>query len=104
MPSITVVRSQSSLGGTARRYKVLIDGVERAALAGGDEVEVDVDAGAHSVEVRIDWTGSQSVEVVVADDDIASFAVEPAAQTQLGQFGRIFGRHGYLNLRRIIDD
>ena len=59
MSSITVVRVPSSIGGTARAYKIVIDGVERARLRGGQKVTLDVGAGEHVVQARIDWTGSK---------------------------------------------
>jgi hypothetical protein len=82
---------------------VLIDRVERARLAAGEEIEVEVDPGKHSVQARIDWTGSAEIEVVLAEGDTASFAVEPAADTQFGQLARTIGRKSYLKLRRITD-
>jgi hypothetical protein len=81
--AITVLRVPSSVGGTSRRYKIFIDGVERGP--GGDEVDVDVEAGDHEVRARIDWSGSEVVKVTVRDGETASFAVAPAAQTSLGQ-------------------
>jgi hypothetical protein len=96
--AITVLRVPSSLGGTARRYKIFIDGVERGRLAGGEEVGVAVDAGEHEVQARIDWSGSEVVKVTVRDGETASFAVAPAAQTSLGQLTRIFGRRGFLTV------
>jgi hypothetical protein len=101
--AITVLRVPASLGGTARRFSVLIDGVERARLAGGEEIEVEVSPGKHSIQARIDWTGSEVLEVVVAEGVTASFAIEPAADTRFGQLARTIGRTSFLKLRRISD-
>jgi hypothetical protein len=86
------------MGGTARRYKIFIDGVQRDLLAGGDEIEVDVEPGNHEIQARIDWTGSEAVTVTVRDGETASFAVAPAAQNSYAQFLKIFGRRGYLTV------
>jgi hypothetical protein len=101
MSAITVLRVPASLGGTARRYKVHIDGVERGRLAAGEEIAVEVPSGSHEVQVRIDWTGSALVTVTLGEGETASFAVAPAADTQFGQFKAIFRRQGYLNLTRV---
>ena len=98
MTAITVLRVPSSLGGTARRYKMFVDGVERGRLAGGEEAEVAVDAGDHDIQARIDWSGSAPVRVTVRDGETASFAVAPAAQTHLGQFKTMFGRRSFLTV------
>lgn len=103
MAVITVLRVPASLGGSARKYKLLIDSVERGRLAGGDEIEVEVRQGSHTVQARIDWTGSNVVEVTLDETETASFAVEPAAETQIAQLKTIFGRRGYLKLRRITE-
>jgi hypothetical protein len=96
--AITVLRVPSSLGGTARRYKIFIDGVERGRLAGGEEVEVDVEPGDHEIQGRVDWSGSEIVKVTVRDGETASFAVAPAAQTHVGQFKTMFGRRSFLTV------
>ncbi len=98
MTAITVLRAPSSLGGTARKYKIFIDGVERGRLAGGEEVEVAVEAGDHDIQARIDWTGSAHVRVTIRNGETASFAVAPAAQTSLGQFKTMFGRRSFLTV------
>lgn len=100
MPVITVLKVPSSRGGTARRYKIFIDGVERGRLAGGEEIEIEVDvaAGAHEIQARIDWSVSDVVNVSVGDGDTVSLAVAPAAQSSFGQFKTIFGRRSFLSL------
>jgi hypothetical protein len=97
----TVLRVPSSLGGTPRRYKIVVDGEVRAHLAGGEEIELQVEAGEHVVEARIDWTGSSALIVDVPDGETASLAIEPVAQSHLGQFKTVPGRHGFLRLRLV---
>lgn len=63
--AIAVVRIQSSLGGSARRYKLLIDGEERGSLACGTEVIIPVEPGDHEIQARIDWTGSDVLRIAV---------------------------------------
>jgi hypothetical protein len=88
----------ASIGGSARAYKIYIDGAEATSLRGGEVANIDVAAGDHVVQARIDWTGSEEMPVSVAQGETVSMAVAPAAETSLGQFRAMFGRKSYLKL------
>ncbi len=103
MSAIAVVRIPSSLGGTARRYKLLIDGKECGSLAGADEVIVAVEPGEHEVQARIDWTESDVLRITAEPDETISLCVRPAAQTRLGMWKAMFGSRGFLKLEVLRD-
>ena len=75
--TITFRRSTQWFG-IIRRLKVLVDGVERAALRGGQVAQVEVLAGEHVVKTKMDWCFSNTMKIdckpeepVVVDCDSA---------------------------------
>jgi hypothetical protein len=96
--SIAIVRVPSFLGGSARAYKILVDGVESASLRGDAEANVEVAPGHHVVQARIDWTGSEEIPVSVGPGETVSMGVAPATETSLGQLRAMFGRNSSLKL------
>jgi hypothetical protein len=43
-------------------YKVVIDGEEVGRIGDGDELDIPVSPGEHSLRLKIDWTGSKQLE------------------------------------------
>ncbi|SDO22397.1 hypothetical protein [Geodermatophilus sp. DSM 45219] len=60
-----------------RRYEVLVDGRVAGRLRRGEDLRLDVPAGRHSVQARIDWTGSPPVEVDVPPAGSVTVTVTP---------------------------
>jgi hypothetical protein len=56
-----------------RRYFVLIDGTKVGALREGETATFDVPPGSHEVRIKIDWVGSRSAAVRLAEGEIAHF-------------------------------
>lgn len=102
--AIAVVRIQSALGGSARRYKLLVDGEERGSLACGDEVIIPVEPGDHEVRALIDWTGSDVLRITVEPDETTSLVLGPASETRLGMWKAIFGTRNFLKLEVLRDE
>ncbi len=91
---------QRRLGGyrdRVRRYKVLVDGVERGALGEGEQIEVPVAPGAHTFRAAIDWTGSRTVPVEVRPGQTVRFSIEPNGGVW-SQFVQIFTRSGWIKV------
>jgi hypothetical protein len=70
MAKIIVRRESAIWQDMARKYTVLLDGVEIAKVSNDSEVEFDVEPGKHTVQMQIDWCHSRKVEVDV-------FSAEP---------------------------
>jgi len=56
-----------------RRYKVVIDGVEKGRIKNGGTFACDITAGRHTIELKIDWCGSNIIEFDVRNNEIVAF-------------------------------
>ena len=81
----------------ARDYKITVDGDLVGRIGRGSQLAVDVAAGPHRVQARIDWTGSPVVDVDVTDGSDVYVTVEPAGNTL--QLYQVLTKSGYLKLR-----
>jgi hypothetical protein len=70
---VRIKRGSSEWRDRLRKYKVVLDGVVVAKLRNGEKSELAVPAGRHSLEIRIDWTGSDVAEFTVADGETVEF-------------------------------
>jgi hypothetical protein len=77
-----------------RRYEVVVDGRVAGRLRRGEELRVDVPAGRHRVQARIDWTGSPPVEVDVPPSGTVTVTVTPDDPVR-----GLFSSDRYLRLR-----
>jgi hypothetical protein len=82
----------------ARQYNIKVDGEMVGKISRGTQLAVDVAPGSHRVQARIDWTGSQVLDVDVADDSEVHITVEPAGNS-LQLLYQTFTRYRYLRLR-----
>lgn len=62
----------------ARAFEILLDGQTAAALRRGHEATVQVSAGHHTVRARLNWLGSQTVDLDLAEHDQAHITCRPA--------------------------
>ena len=53
---------------SARRYKVFIDDIHVGDIRNGETVSFVVENGKHSIDVRVDWFGSEKVYFEKNDD------------------------------------
>jgi len=54
-----------------RAYKIYIDGVHRGDIRVGETKEFPVSDGFHTVQAKIDWCGSNKLDVEVRDSVVA---------------------------------
>jgi hypothetical protein len=93
---IVVRRPEGGYRDLIRSYWIEIDGVRAGKVARGEKVDFPVTPGVHDVRAVIDWTGSPSLRVEVADGETARLTVEPGGT--VFQPWDVFTREGYLKL------
>ncbi len=89
--TIVVSRSLARYPDLFRRYRITVDGDERATLKRGEQVKIQVEAGRHVVRARIDWAGSPDFDVDVTSGQRAELVVKPREN--------LLRRWSYLDLR-----
>jgi hypothetical protein len=101
MPAVIHVDRQA--GGytdRARAYKVLVDGEERGTVKHGEGVEIQVEPGSHTVQMKIDWAGSRTHEINLGEGDRAEFVCAPNASPLTAVFYAFFKRSDYIRFER----
>lgn len=83
-----------------RSYVVVVDGVRVGTIRSGGELVVSLLPGHHRIEARIDWTGSEPVELVLHPGESAVLGVQPAGGA-VRSLDQIVGHDRYLSLQRI---
>lgn len=81
-----------------RSYVVEVDGSPIGEVAPGDQVRIQLSPGSHHVAARIDWTGSDPVEVNIVPGESTRLRVEPTGTSGIAT---LFGKKPYLRLTPI---
>ena len=102
--SVIRISRVTSYADRFRRYRILVDGVDRAQISAGQTIEIPVTAGEHSVVAKIDWCGSPTMKLTVDSDSVVS--LECASNLQgmrvfLVSFYVLFYRNHYLALTQL---
>lgn len=79
-----------------RRYDVRIDGIRIDGIRQGRTMRFEVPAGLHRLDLRIDWAGSRTLDVLVEPGGTASFACAP--NSNWGRTNPSVGRLPYIDL------
>ncbi len=56
-----------------RAYKVVLDGKEAGKIGDGETIEFPISAGQHSLSLKIDWCGSNTIQFTVLEGDVIAF-------------------------------
>jgi hypothetical protein len=72
---ISVRRAPAYRVDRLRTFRLLVDGVMRASLAPDGVVVIEVGPGGHTLQARIDWSGSQKSRLFVQPGETRSFVV-----------------------------
>ena len=91
MATLFLHRERLSWGDRFRAYGVNIDGEKVGSVRNGETAQFRLPPGNHSVELRIDWTGSELLTFDVGPGDQVYVNV---SRNPLG----MYTRHGYLTL------
>ena len=78
-----------------RRYRVIIDGEQVAMIKRGQQLDLAVTPGEHTVFLRIDWTRSPQLAVDVASGEVILLECAPGNVPPFGP-----GADAYVTLRR----
>lgn len=98
------VRRTTSYADRLRAYKVKIDGVVVGSLRALDSATIPVAPGRHSMELRIDWGGSERIDFEVKPGEQVFFECGSSLngwRVLLALFYAILRPHQWLWLRRI---
>ena len=85
----------------ARTYEILVDGTAMGTIGAGEGVLIPVAPGQHSVRLKIDWLGSDTLTVLVNPGEIVSLACwpsGPSAPALIDIFRSTFGRKPWVEL------
>lgn len=67
-----------------RAYTIVIDGEEVGRLRAGSTVTLPITAGTHTVQLTIDWTGSNELELTINEADEVRLVVAPPEEATPG--------------------
>jgi hypothetical protein len=99
MTKIIVRRTNAIWQDKARKYTVLLDGKEIAAVSNGSAVEFEAEPGKHTVQMKIDWCCSPMLEVDVQAEPVV-FECGPNASPFLVLLYITLWKNKYIWLRR----
>jgi hypothetical protein len=77
MGTLVVFRPKTTYRDRARRYRILLDGSEVAQLRHGESARLDVEAGRHAVQARIDWATTPELAIEVVEGATVALRCEP---------------------------
>ncbi|HEX4059653.1 MAG TPA: hypothetical protein VHY58_01415 [Streptosporangiaceae bacterium] len=93
--TITVSRVPGGWKDRLRRYQVVIDGEQVAAIKHGERVDLPVTPGKHTVFMKISWARSPQLELDVAPGQVVTLECAPTGSPPAGP-----GAATYIDLRR----
>ena len=98
--SVRVSRTSAVWRDRLRRYRIEVDGLTVGCLFSGGMLEVPLAPGEHSVQVRIDWSGSPRLSFDLAPDRVASFECREAGSSlpTWKNLRQLFSRTKYVDL------
>ena len=97
MSIVEVARDKGGGRDVFRAYQVLIDEQVVGRLRRGKTGRFDVPAGRHGVRIKIDWTGSPTVLVDLAEDQVVRLRCRPSRGAFFGLID-MFGRDRWVGL------
>ncbi len=95
--SVLVIRRAHARRHRLRKYRLVIDGRQRAELGDDETVQAPVTPGEHVIRVQIGWRGSRELKLDVAHGAIVRLECRPKAIPLLGLM-YVYWRHDYISL------
>jgi hypothetical protein len=100
MTILKITRPKKKWQDRFRAYTILVDGAEVGDIRQLNEVLVPVAPGRHSVQFRVDWCRSPSVDIEVAEGATEVVTCEPNAHPLLAIVYISFLRSRYIRAYR----
>jgi hypothetical protein len=103
MASLKIVRD-SGYADLIRFYEIILDGKRVGKIWNGDTTELTVSPGQHSLFIRIDWCGSETIPFTVEEGSSILFEVKNnfrGIRLLLGFWYVTFARNSYLRLTKV---
>ena len=72
---IRIRRERAAWTNRLRTFKIMVNGIERAAIKNGATIDVEIEPGQFSIQARISWCSSPVMTATVQDAETASFVV-----------------------------
>lgn len=102
MASLTITRD-SGHADLLRAYKIVLDGERIGEIRNRETKEFSIGPGKHTLSLKIDWCGSETVEFVVDREEKPAFLVKSSLRGRrvfLSLWYVLFARNSYLLLER----
>jgi hypothetical protein len=80
-----------------RAYDLKLDGMSAGRVRAGETVEFAALAGAHTLQARLDWSGSKAIPFELNAGETVYFEVHPAGNAFLAPF-QMWGRSTWIEL------
>jgi hypothetical protein len=101
--AILKITRDSGYADALRAYQVIVDGKRVGNLKAGETKQFPVSVGPHSLSLKIDWCGSNTIQFTAAEaDDLAFYAKSNLRGSKLWNalWHVIFARDSYLVLEQ----
>jgi hypothetical protein len=102
---LRISRERSRWQDRARSYQIIVDGQIVSEIANGAACELKIPPGTHTVQVKIDWTGSPTETFTLTPGQVVEFTCRAAVRPyQLWALVRSMrDRSGWIRLERASD-
>jgi hypothetical protein len=98
--SVLVIRRTHARRHRLRKYRVMIDGRQRAEIGDDETVQAPVTPGEHAVRVQVGWRGSRQLSLEVPHGAIVRLECGPRAIPLLGLI-YVYWRNDYIWLETV---
>ncbi|SCG51682.1 hypothetical protein GA0070623_1953 [Micromonospora rifamycinica] len=89
MPTVIFVRGIDTIG-AGRKFRIYVDGQLAAKLGNSDRISIEIGAGSHVVQARLDWLRSPPLTLELTTGDVVT--VETTARGRATSFTGTFLR------------
>ena len=98
MPKISIYRV-SEFENRMRKIHILIDGEPKAKIGNGKNIDLEIAAGKHTAQAKIDWCTSNLLEFEI--DNESNIRLELRSGKGFVFYRVIFGYQNYLQLNEV---
>ena len=98
MSVLVVRRAHASWADRARKYRVLVDGGQRAEIGDDETVQIPVTPGRHVIRMKIDWCRSRDLQVDLRHGEILRLECKANAWPLLIPLYITIWRNKYISL------